>query len=80
MIIFAGIAETLSDARFDANLIAFYGVVVVLVLVALLIRRLLARDKPVSWTGLHWLDTLGDEATAHARKLLWWGSLAPSFC
>jgi small conductance mechanosensitive channel len=75
VIIFAGIAEILTDARFDANLIACYGVIVVLVLVALSLRRMLARDRPAS-TGMQWLDTLGDEATAHARKLLWWGSLA----
>ena len=75
MIIFAGIAEFLTDARFDANLIACYGVIVVLVLLALSLRRMLARDRPAS-TGMQWLDTLGDEATAHARKLLWWSSVA----
>lgn len=74
--IFAGIADVLADARFDANLIAFYGFIVLLVLVALIMRRLLARDRPVNWTGLHWLDTLGDEATAHARKLLGWATFA----
>jgi small-conductance mechanosensitive channel len=75
VIIFAGFADMLADGRFHANLIAFYGVIVVLVLLALLVRRLLSRDMPTHWTGLAWLDSLGEEATLHACKLLWWASV-----
>ena len=75
MIIFAGFAEMLADGRFHANLIGFYGVIVVLLLLALLVRRLLSRDTPAHWTGLAWLDSIGEEATLHACKLLWWASV-----
>jgi small-conductance mechanosensitive channel len=69
---FAGISHLLTDGRLHANAIAFYGAAVIVMLVVLVLRRLLSRDQPVSWTGLPWLDTLGEEAASHARRLLFY--------
>ena len=72
------VRDTLADARLDANLLAFYGLAVVVVIVALVIRRILATggNRLAAWAGEHWLGAVGEEATRRARSLLLWLALA----
>jgi small conductance mechanosensitive channel len=71
------IRSQFADSRFDANLIAVYGIMVVTVIVSLVLRRKLANSgsRLARWTGQHWLHAVGDEATRHARTLLFWLTL-----
>ncbi len=64
----------LADGRFDANLIAVYGLMVVLVLSSLLVRRLLARGgwHLARWTGIDAVERLGHEVSQRARRHLFW--------
>src|SRR5205807_245487 len=49
-----------------------YGIIVVLVLLALILRRLLGQggERLAQWTGLHWLDHVGREAAQRARRIV----------
>jgi moderate conductance mechanosensitive channel len=65
-----------ADERLDANLIGFYGGMVVLFIVSLVVRRLLLRGGRLGrWTGLKWVHAVGDEAIRHMRGLLFWLTL-----
>ena len=74
---FSGLSSRLADARFAANLIVFYGLVVVTFVGSLMLRRFLSRGGShlVSWTGFHWLGKVGDVAAHRARKVLFWVTL-----
>lgn len=71
------ICDALADARLDANLLVFYGLAVVMVVLCLIVRRMLARggNQISAWAGKHWLGTLGEEATRRARAYLAWLTL-----
>jgi small conductance mechanosensitive channel len=68
------ISDALADDRLGVNLIAIHGVITVVVLLSLLIRRLVIHGstKIAKWTGLRWLEAAGDEAARHARRILFW--------
>src|SRR5205085_2504247 len=72
--IFSGLRSKLADGRFGANLLFFYGLIVLIVVVAVILRRWLARggSRVVRWTGVHWLGAVGEEASRRARALLLW--------
>jgi small conductance mechanosensitive channel len=69
---FTWIRSQLADGRFDANLIAVYGLIVFLTILSLILRRLLVGGHSAlsERTGFHWLKTWGGEATRHARRLI----------
>jgi small conductance mechanosensitive channel len=73
--VFASLYDKLTDSRFDANLVAFYGAMVLVVLVSLVLRRLLHRQpgKP-GWSGLQWLNSVNHEAIFQIRKMILWGT------
>src|SRR5207302_5940303 len=52
----------------------FYGLIVVLVVASLILRRCLARggSRLARWTGVQWLGAVGEEASRRARTLLLW--------
>lgn len=74
MDILAAIRTPLTDERFSANLILFYGLVSLTVIVSLVLRRLLARgsSRLAQWSGRYGFDTVGEEAVVRARSLLSW--------
>jgi small conductance mechanosensitive channel len=67
-----------ADGRFDANLIAVYGIIVVTVIASLVLRRLLVNghSRLAEWTSHHWLHAVGQEASRHARTVLFWTTVA----
>ncbi|HEV3261409.1 MAG TPA: mechanosensitive ion channel family protein [Gemmataceae bacterium] len=73
----SGLRSKLADGRFDANLLFFYGLIVVTVVAALILRRCLARggSRIVRWTGVQWLGAVGEEASRRARALILWLSI-----
>jgi len=66
--------DLLTEHRFIANLTTTYGIIVVMVLVSLVVRRLLAHtgERLAQWTGLRWLDGVGREAAQGSRRLIGW--------
>jgi small conductance mechanosensitive channel len=68
------IRNRLADGRLDANLLVFYGGIVVCIVVSLVLRRLLARggSQLSRLSGFHWLHAVGEEAARRARQLLFW--------
>jgi len=65
-----------ADERLDANLVGFYGGIVVLFIVSLVLRRLVLRGNVMArWTHLKWVHAVGDEAIRHMRGLLFWLTL-----
>ncbi|HZU38959.1 MAG TPA: hypothetical protein VFA18_23735, partial [Gemmataceae bacterium] len=71
------VRDALADARLDANLLAFYGLGVAVIIVALILRRLLATggNRIAAWAGEHWLGAVGEEASRRARRWLFWLTL-----
>src|SRR5205085_3739482 len=68
------VGRWLSDDRFTANLIAVHGILVVLILASLVLKRLLAHgsSRLKHWARLEKLDALGQEAVRHGHTLLFW--------
>ncbi len=66
--------EFLTDHRFIANLTTTYGIIVVMLLVSLVVRRLLAAggERLAQWTGQRWLDGVGQAAAQQSRRLIGW--------
>lgn len=64
--------DTLTDHRFVANLTVTYGIIVVMVLASLIVRRLVGHggERVAQWTGLRWLDGVGREAARRSRRLI----------
>jgi small conductance mechanosensitive channel len=64
--------DLVSDHRFIANLTVTYGVIVLVVLLSLVVRRLIGRggERLAQWTGQRWLDGVGKEAAQRARRLV----------
>jgi small conductance mechanosensitive channel len=81
MEILSRVRNLLADDRFDANLVGIYGLIVLVVIIALILRRLLTSgsNRLARWTGGHWLHAVGAEATRHARRLLFWLTVAAVF-
>jgi moderate conductance mechanosensitive channel len=70
--------DSLSDGRLGANLIAIHGLITLAVLVALILRRLIAQGstRMARWTGIRWLEAASEEAARRVRSLLFWLTLA----
>ncbi|HKI38102.1 MAG TPA: mechanosensitive ion channel family protein [Gemmataceae bacterium] len=66
------IRDFLTESRFIANVTVSYGLIVVMILLSLLVRRLLGHggERLAHWTGLHWLDGVGREAAHRSRRLI----------
>jgi hypothetical protein len=66
------VRETLTESRFIANLTVTYGIIVVMVIISLIVRRLLGHggERLAQWTGLRWLDSFGREAAQRSRRLV----------
>lgn len=66
-----------ANDRLDANLVGFCGSIVVLFALSLVLRRLLLRNgtRLARWSGLKWVDAVGDEAIRHSSRLLLWLSV-----
>jgi small-conductance mechanosensitive channel len=64
--------DLVSEERFIANVTVTHGLIVVLVLVALLLRRLIGMggERLAHLTGIAWLDGLSREAAERARQLI----------
>ena len=67
-----------ADERLIANLVAIHLILAVLLVTAVVLRRILTHggDQFARWTGLHWLDGFSKEATRKLRGLLFWLVLA----
>jgi len=74
------IIQHLADGRVSANLLTFYGLIVVAILAGLVIRSLLAhgRNRLTGLKGFRWLETIGQEAVRRLRFLVTWLTLAVS--
>ncbi len=74
------IFQHLADGRVSANLLTFYGLIVVAILAGLVIRALLAhgRSRLTGLKGLRWLETIGQEAVRRLRLLVTWLTLGIS--
>src|SRR5947209_9515084 len=78
---FSRLGSTLADGRLGVNLIAVHGLITLVVLGSLILRRLLqhGQSRLIRWSGLRWLEAAGEEAVRHARAVLFWltmGSVA----
>jgi small conductance mechanosensitive channel len=64
--------DALTESRFVANVTVTYGLIVVMILLSLIVRRLLGHggERLAYWTGLHWLDGFGREAALHSRRMI----------
>src|SRR5438445_2702778 len=78
MIFLPHFSASLSDGRLGANLIAIHGLITLAVLVALILRRLIAQGstRMARWTGVRWLEAASEEAARRVRSLLFWLTLA----
>jgi small conductance mechanosensitive channel len=68
------ILQHLADGRVSANLLTFYGLIVVVILAGLIIRALLAqgRSRLTGLKGFRWIETIGQEAVRRLRLLMTW--------
>jgi small conductance mechanosensitive channel len=74
------VLQHLADGRVSANLLTFYGLIVVAILMGLVTRALLAhgRSRLTGLKGFRWLETIGQEAVRRLRRLATWLTLATS--
>jgi len=74
------IFQHLADGRVSANLLTFYGLIVVVILAGLVSRALLAhgRTRLTGLKGFRWLETIGQEAVRRLRLLVTWLTLGVS--
>src|SRR5262249_55785815 len=80
MVFAASIFQQLADGRVSANLLTFYGLIVLVILAGLILRALLARGRSrlTSLKGLRWVQNIGQEAVPRLRFLVTLLSLAIS--
>lgn len=80
MVYGTSVFQHLADGRVSANLLTFYGLIVVAILAGLVIRALLAhgRSHLTGLKGLRWLETIGQEAVSRLRLLVTWLTLGIS--
>lgn len=71
------VRELFADGRFTANLIAFYGVGVIVLLAALIVRRILSRCRrhATDATEVGTLHRINNSVIHHCRALVFWLSL-----
>lgn len=70
---FMGIRHHLADGRLATNLVAFYGLVVVMVVGSLMLRRWLGRRAAVAaQSGPQWLQRLRIDLSQGARTVVFW--------
>jgi small conductance mechanosensitive channel len=72
MVFATSIFQRLADGRVSANLLTFYGLIVVVILVGLVLRALLAHGKSrlTALHGLRWVQNVGQEAVPRLRFLV----------
>ncbi len=65
------------DERLLANLVAVHLVLGLILVVSVVVRKVLLHggNSLVRWTGLHWLDHVGQEANRRVRTLMFWTTL-----
>jgi moderate conductance mechanosensitive channel len=80
MVFGTSIWQHLADGRVSANLLTFYGLIVLVILTGLVLRALLAhgRNRLRGLKGFRWLETIGQEAVFRLRLLVTWLALATS--
>ena len=80
MIFAASIGQRLADGRVSANLLTFYGLIVLVILAGLIVRALLARGRSrlTALKGFRWIQNIGQEAVPRLRFLVTLLSLAIS--
>ena len=80
MIFAASIGQRLADGRVSANLLTFYGLIVLVILTGLIVRALLARGRSrlTALKGLRWVQNIGQEAVPRLRFLVTLLSMASS--
>ena len=78
MIFAASIGQRLADGRVSANLLTFYGLIVLVILAGLIVRALLARGRSrlTALKGFRWIQNIGQEAVPRLRFLVTLLSLA----
>ena len=71
MVFAASIFQRLADGRVSANLLTFYGLIVVVILAGLVLRALLTHGKSrlTALHGLRWVQNVGQEAVPRLRFL-----------
>jgi small conductance mechanosensitive channel len=74
MDILSQLRHTLADDRFTANVLVAHSLLVVIVIGSLILRRLLTQggSQLARWTGLGWMEDIGQEAARRGRTLLLW--------
>src|SRR5260370_24801407 len=74
MVYGTSIFQHLADGRVSANLLTFYGLIVVAILAGLVIRSLLAhgRNRLTGLKGFRLLETIGQEARRRLPFLVTW--------
>ncbi|MCI0683673.1 MAG: mechanosensitive ion channel family protein [Gemmataceae bacterium] len=77
MELFAAIIDFLDEDRLLANLIGVHVILGIILVLSIVIRKILLRggDSLVRWTGMHWLDQVGQEANRRVRALMFWTTL-----
>ncbi|MCS7044854.1 MAG: mechanosensitive ion channel family protein [Gemmataceae bacterium] len=70
------VGEALDD-RLLANLVAVHVILAAILVVSFVVRKLLLHgsDSLVRWTGLSWLERVGEEAKRRTRALMFWVTL-----
>jgi small conductance mechanosensitive channel len=74
------ILQHLADGRVSANLLTFYGLIVVIILAGIVIRALLAqgRSRLTALKGFSWVESIGQEAVRRLRLFVSWLTLCVS--
>ena len=78
MDLFSHLGNPLADGRLGANLVATYGLITLIVLTSIILRRMVTHggSRLAEWTHLRWLSAAGEEAARHTRKMLFWLTVA----
>src|SRR5438105_14642544 len=72
------VGDALADHRASANLVAAYGIITLIVLVAVLLRHLVSQGTSglTRWSNqLAWLEAMGEKAAQRMRALILWLSI-----
>src|SRR5262245_9910351 len=68
------LGEFFANDRLVANLIGLHVALAGILVVSFITRKILLRggDSLARWTGLHWLDHVGQEANRRVRAFMFW--------
>jgi len=71
------LSKWLNDDRLLANLIGIHVILAVILIVAVVLRKLVKNSGEwlASWTGLTWLDGASQEAIKSLRSVLFWATI-----